>query len=283
MFSRNQKPKCVSRMLPNLIFCTFLAGIIGVSVGFSLYTRGGFLDGDGLMRSFDEIPYYLNYRPNAAYFDPDVNEPSIDSVEELRKNADLIALITPTDNRESAQYAIVTDAVVTEVLKGDVHSGGVIRVLEPIRLERLSDEQSNEVRAAAQEEEARYRAFVDGSYTNGFTPLQTSSDYLVFLKRVEPSSIDGVPTGEVVYIVLNSPYSRIGVDGSASVFIAPDANFSPFATAYKTGFSITMSAPAARAARARIFLSAIAGSARCTKLPLIMHAILSNFAGTLVS
>jgi hypothetical protein len=222
MFSRNQKPKSVSRMLPNLIFCTFLAGIIGVSVGFSLYTRGGFLDGDGLMRSFDEIPYYLNYRPNAAYFDPDVNEPSIDSVEELRKNADLIALITPTDNRESAQYAIVTDAVVTEVLKGDVHSGGVIRVLEPIRLERLSDEQSNEVRAAAQEEEARYRAFVDGSYTNGFTPLQTSSDYLVFLKRVEPSSIDGVPTGEVVYIVLNSPYSRIGVDGSASVFIASD-------------------------------------------------------------
>lgn len=206
----------------NVIWVTFLVALIGVSVGASLHTRSSFFDGTELVRSLDALPYYLNFRPDAAFFDLDVEDPSIDSVEELKEDADLIALITSTGNRESAQYAIVTDALVGRVLKGDARTGDVIRVLEPVRIERLSDEQIDEAQAVARGEGVRYRAFVDGNYTNGFTPLRASSDYLVFMKKVEPSSIDGFHVGEVVYTVLNSPYSRIGVGESGNVLIADD-------------------------------------------------------------
>lgn len=183
------------------------------------------------MANWGGIPYRLGYRYGGArLYELETQNPSVKSVSRLEREADLIVVISPKGQRESGQYAVITDVLVSKLVRGDVSAGVVIKVLEPIRLKVLDVERAEEAfgwDGASEADGPIIGAFLDGCYTNGSIPMVTEKRYLAFLKKVPSASINGIPQNEGMYTVLNSPYSRIGMDLSSRAFDAaePDGGF----------------------------------------------------------
>lgn len=184
-----------------------LLALVLAAAGMGIYTRSTFIDGDEVVARIDEASWRLSYRPDAWFFDPAIDYPGIESADELEAGADLIAVVRAGGERTTGQYAIVTQAEVVQVAKGDVAPGEAIRLIEPVRIEKDS--------AGAA------RLYPEGAYAgNGFALMQDGHSYLAFLKRVEPSSINGEPLGQALYTVLNSPYARLDAEGEGQVYVA---------------------------------------------------------------
>lgn len=205
-----------ARISPASIACAaFLLLCLAISIASALVTRDSFFDGEKVLQDIDSVPYLLSYRRDPRLFDPEVDHPAILSMTEVEKQADLIVLATATEDRTTGQRAIVTDVTIDRVLKGDAQPGEKIAVLETVQLRKSDEEVVGE---------SGIQAMPDANYLNGFTLMDASQSYLLFLCRIERDSVAGTPLGGPVCMVLNSPYSRISTARDLGVYVVPDTD-----------------------------------------------------------
>lgn len=201
-------------------------GTLGVACcgawGFGRYSKSTMYDGDLLVSNLDEMICRLNYSKTLSSFDPyesNLAKPSFDTIE---AQAHVIAAVHPTGKRRIGVRSIISEAIVDRVYAGNLQAGSSINILESMYLMP----RGNSSKSIPEHDSSKliypsdtYVLFPEDPYVVGFTLMDASQNYLIFLREIPATSINGKPWGSVLYEVFRDVYSRISLSREATAYI----------------------------------------------------------------